>query len=144
LFGLGKKKKAEEAPPELTIPASEIVKRLEEAEETRALRMQLPPKVDDDTPVFTSLDEVFLGAVYMDVVSGFIGTCESKIECMTGCDRVTLAATARSGMREIECDITHLAFLDIGVHERFAKIKNPPSGTDVPAPAKGAPTIVRW
>jgi hypothetical protein len=84
---------------------------------------------------YTSLDQVVLGATYFDVVSESSGICTVKKQCMTGCDRVTLT-TRGEDPKYLDCDISHLQFVDDGVSERFKKL------ADNPVAVKGAPSAM--
>ena len=127
-MGIFKRKKKDDVAKDAVTRIQDGLKRaVKEVAEEEDLKKEIIPTPSDDTPVYTSLDEVIMGAVYKDVTSGFIGIVELKMECLTGCDRVVLGAPASSknALKRIECDITCLEYVDEGVAKRFDLIKYP-------------------
>lgn len=70
---------------------------------------------------FTSVDDITLGAVYKDSVTGVQGVAITKTQCLTGCDRVTLQQRD-SDAKVLSVDVTCVDFVDEGVAERFSEV----------------------
>lgn len=57
--------------------------------------------------MFTSKDEIRLGAKYKDVVTGCEGICVNKTEHLTGCDTATIETAGREAAF-LKVDVTRL------------------------------------
>lgn len=98
-----------------------------------------------DLPVCTSLEDIVVGAEYVEVSTGAMGIAIIKEEHMTGCDRAVLgrlvAASALDSIGgSITADVTMLVYVGEGISARVETVAELQAETIAD---KGGPAVYR-